>query len=329
MLLALSVALSFVADAARRPTRRPASSTCSSCGRPTSCRSSICSRGPGCLLVSARNPHALMHVAAALRTARGRDVVVMTVRLLGVDVDEDAADDRRRRRPSSCCSRACVALAERYGAPGPAADRARRTTSSTPSSTAVVRLQVVGGLRRRVGDAVGRRAGAAARRGVGAGAARPRRRSTSGWSSIIAAAAPTPITSARTPPALSARRSRSHSPLWLDAAKAIGPHVHHHDVVRAALTQMEQQLNGPEREDALRGDPARSPAGRRARRRRPHARLPAAARHGPQPAARATSPSCSTDLSLEDQVVVFRLLPRKDAAATFEYLVAATRRKRC
>ena len=32
--------------------------------------------------------------------------------------------------------------------------------------------------------------------------------------------------------------------VWLDATKAIGPHVHHHDVVRAALTQMEQQLNG-------------------------------------------------------------------------------------
>ena len=39
--------------------------------------------------------------------------------------------------------------------------------------------------------------------------------------------------------------------LWLDATTSIGPHVHHHDVVRAALTQMEQQLNGPERDDAL------------------------------------------------------------------------------
>ena len=39
--------------------------------------------------------------------------------------------------------------------------------------------------------------------------------------------------------------------VWLDAVKAVGPHVHHHDVVRAALTQMEQQLNGPQRDDAL------------------------------------------------------------------------------
>src|SRR5436190_7069140 len=40
---------------------------------------------PGCLLVSVRNPHALMHVAAALRTPRDRDVVVMTARLRDVD----------------------------------------------------------------------------------------------------------------------------------------------------------------------------------------------------------------------------------------------------
>jgi hypothetical protein len=39
--------------------------------------------------------------------------------------------------------------------------------------------------------------------------------------------------------------------VWLDAVKAVGPHVHHHDVVRAALTQMEKQLTGPERDQAL------------------------------------------------------------------------------
>src|SRR6185503_11559221 len=39
--------------------------------------------------------------------------------------------------------------------------------------------------------------------------------------------------------------------VWLDAVKAVGPHVHHHDVVRAALTQMENKLTGSEREEAL------------------------------------------------------------------------------
>ena len=35
-------------------------------------------------------------------------------------------------------------------------------------------------------------------------------------------------------------------------SKALGPHVHHHDVVRAALTRMAEQLTGPDRDDALR-----------------------------------------------------------------------------
>ena len=83
---------------------------------------------------------------------------------------------------------------------------------------------------------------------------------------------------------------------------------------------MAEQLNGPERDEALRGDPGRSPG------------LPTSS---PPPSARATTRGCATscatvrpsdlaellgDLSLDEQAVVFRLLPRKDAAATFEYL---------
>ena len=40
---------------------------------------------PGNVLVPVRNPHALGHVVAALQAAGDRDVVVMTVRLLGID----------------------------------------------------------------------------------------------------------------------------------------------------------------------------------------------------------------------------------------------------
>ena len=107
--------------------------------------------------------------------------------------------------------------------------------------------------------------------------------------------------------------------LWLDAAKAVGPHVHHHDVVRAALTQMEQQLNGPNRHDAL--GAIREVA-------RPADELAAvvrsrdfasAARHDAQPPAQDVADMLST-LAIEDQVVAFRVLPRKDAAAVFEYL---------
>ena len=107
--------------------------------------------------------------------------------------------------------------------------------------------------------------------------------------------------------------------VWLDATKAIGPHVHHHDVVRAALTQMEQQLNGPQRDEALAAirDVARLADELAAvLRARDYARLRDMMRnrHAGDLAA------LLTELSLEDQVVVFRVLPRKDAAAVFEYL---------
>ena len=43
---------------------------------------------PGNVLVGVRHPHSLAHVVAALQEAGDRDVVVVTVRLLGVDDDE-------------------------------------------------------------------------------------------------------------------------------------------------------------------------------------------------------------------------------------------------
>ena len=107
--------------------------------------------------------------------------------------------------------------------------------------------------------------------------------------------------------------------LWLDAVKTVGPHVHHHDVVRAALKQMEQQLTGPERDEAIAAirEVAR-PAEELAAvlRARDYARLRDMLRnrHAGDVA------TLLTALSLEDQVVVFRVLPRKDAAAVFEYL---------
>ena len=107
--------------------------------------------------------------------------------------------------------------------------------------------------------------------------------------------------------------------VWLDATKAIGPHVHHHDVVRAALMQMEQQLNGSQRDEAL--DVIRDVARladelAAVLRARDYARLRDMMRnrHASDLAA------LLAELSLEDQVVVFRVLPRKDAAAVFEYL---------
>jgi magnesium transporter len=112
--------------------------------------------------------------------------------------------------------------------------------------------------------------------------------------------------------------NRIHS-LWLDAVKAIGPHVHHHDVVRAALTHMEQELQGPNREAAL--DLVRQvakPADELAAvvHQRDFGRLRDMVRNRSE----SDLARVLTDLTLEDQAVVFRVLPRKVAAATFEYL---------
>src|SRR4029079_13779294 len=53
------------------------------------------------------------------------------------------------------------------------------------------------------------------------------------------------------PPALTPSNVDLIHRVWLDAVKTVGPPVHHHDVVRAALTQMENHLSGSQREDAL------------------------------------------------------------------------------
>jgi magnesium transporter len=107
--------------------------------------------------------------------------------------------------------------------------------------------------------------------------------------------------------------------MWLDAVKALGPHVHHHDLVRAALKQMAEQLNGPGRDDALRTiQTIARPADELAAivHTRDYTKLRDLIRNRPPE----HLASLLGDLGIEDQVVVFRLLPRKDAAATFEYM---------
>ena len=146
-------------------------------------------------------PHALEHVAAALQVGGDREVVVMTVRLHGVDTDGASPDDPTPLPAERYLFARVITLVERYGRPVrllvvPAA------TVADGLATAVVRLRLVRGLRRRVRDAARRptRHACSARRGS---ASRSRSRSTSGSSSITAAGAPTPTTSGRT-----CRRSR-------------------------------------------------------------------------------------------------------------------------
>ena len=271
---------------------------------------------PGNVLVPVRNPHALAHVVEALQTPSNRDVVVMTVRLLDVDVSEESA---RRGTPTAYERRLfseVVALAERVGRPVRLLIVPARNVVDAIVGT-VVRLRssdvFVGESSTLSADDQARLLGDAWERTDKPEAVDVRLviYHRSGRTDTYHLGAH--------PPSLTSGDLDLIHRLWLDAVKTVGPHVHHHDVVRAALTQMEQQLTGPKRDEALATirDVARPGEELAAMlRARDYTRLRDTLRnrHAGDVA------TLLTTLSIEDQVVVFRVLPRKDAAAVFEYL---------
>ncbi len=271
---------------------------------------------PGNILVPVRNPHLLAHVLAALQTPGERDVVVMTARLFDVDVSEAAAAESAPTPYERRLLSDVVALAERVGRPVRLLIVPARNVLDAIVGT-VVRLRssdvYVGESSTLSAEDQSRLLGEAWER-----ADKPEALDVRLVVYHRGGRADTYHLGAHPPSFTSGDLDLIHR-LWLDAVKTVGPHVHHHDVVRAALTQMEQQLTGPQRDEALAAirDVAR-PAEELAAllRTRDYARLRDMLRnrHAGEVAALLTA------LSLEDQVVVFRVLPRKDAAAVFEYL---------
>ena len=271
---------------------------------------------PDNILISARNPHALAHVAAALDTARGRDAVVMTVRLLGVDVDPDLAEDRTLTPDERQLFSRVAELAERRRQPIRLLVVPSRNVVDALVSTAV-RLRSA---EIHVGESVTLTGEAQARL---LGDAWERVEHEEGDTLTLVIHHHTGRSDAyhigAHPPSFTPSDLNLIHRLWLDAVRSVGPHVHHHDVVRAALTQMDEQLQGPHRDEALAAIRATA---------RPSDELAAAARTRDFPRLRdmvrnrdaADLAPVLTELSLEDQVIVFRILPRKDAAAVFEYL---------
>ncbi len=272
---------------------------------------------PGNVLVPVRNPHALDHVVAALQAAGDRDVVVMTVRLLGIDdagvepVTEAEPTAYERRLLSDV-----LAIAER---------RNRPVRLLIVPARNVVDAIVATVLRLRSSDVyVGESSTLSAAdqaRLLGDAWERAEKPLPLDVRLVIhhrSGRAETYLLGAH-PPALTPGDLSLIHRVWLDAVKAVGPHVHHHDVVRAALTQMEKQLTGPERDEALAAirETAR-PADELAAmlRARDYGRLRDMMRNRPAE----DVAELLTALDAEDQVVVFRVLPRKDAAAVFEYL---------
>jgi magnesium transporter len=269
---------------------------------------------PGNVLVGVRHADSLAHVVAALQAAGDRDVVVVTIRLLGVD--EETVEGTTSTRDERYLFTQVAAVTERY-------DRPVRLlivpAGNVFDGTIAVALRLnssevyVGESRTLSADEQARLLGEAWER-----ADKPTNQQlrlvvyrNSGRTDSYHLGAHAP---ALTPSDVDLIHR-----VWLDAVKAVGPEVHHHDVVRAALTQMEQQLTGSQREEALAiirevARPADELSAAIHARNYPRLRDLVRNRHANDLAA------VLTQLSLEDEVIVFRILPRKDAAAVFQYL---------
>jgi len=272
---------------------------------------------PGCILAPVRNPHALDHVAAAIKAAGDRDVVVMTIRVLDPEIEAASHDtELAPTAPERQVFEAAATLAERLGQPiRPIIVVGRNVVDAIATTTLQLQASEV-----YVGES------------STLSSAEQSRLFGDAWERLEK---PAPMTvrlviahrSGRTdtyhigahPPSLTPVDLDLIHRVWLDAVKAVGPHVHHHDVVRAALTKMEQQLTGPTRDEALAAirdvaRPADELAGILHARDYGRLRDVLRNRHAGEVA------ELLTALSIEDQVLVFRVLPRKDAAAVFEYL---------
>jgi hypothetical protein len=245
---------------------------------------------PGGILVPVRNPHGLDHLVRALESSGGRDVVVLTVRLQGIDAaDADLDPQSHLSHDEQALFAAVVSVAERVG---------RTVELVTVSAQNVFDAVMDIAIRLRsseihVGESASLTVDAQARF-MGEAWERATKPDDLAIQFVIhhrSGRHDIYHLGAHAPNLRPSDLDLIHR-LWLDAAQSVGSHVHHHDIVRTALLHMEQQLNGPERDQALAllrevARPADELAFRRAR-----PRLCAAARYDPQPAGQRPLRSC-------------------------------------
>jgi magnesium transporter len=271
---------------------------------------------PGGFLVPVRNPHTLVHLVAALRASGERDVVAMTVRLIGTDAPAEAAGPGEANAQERELLSSVAAVAERLGRGVRVLIVPAFTVLDAVIDTAL-RLDAsevhVGESATLSADDQARLAGQAwerARRSPDAALRLVVHHPRGGAEAYQLGAHP---------PGLQPEDLEHIHRLWLDVARGVGPHVHHRDVVRTALTRMEQELNGPNRDAVLQvvRETAR-PADAVAAiiRERDFGRLRDVLRNRPA----SDVASVLAGLSLDERVLVFRILPRSEAAAIFAYL---------
>ena len=221
--------------------------------------------------------------SAALQTPGDRDVVVMTARLLDVDVSEESAGQTTPTPYERRLLSDVVALAERVGRPVRLLIVPTRNVVDAIVGT-VIRLRssdvYVGESSTLSAEDQARLLGEAWER-----ADKPEALDVRLVIYHRSGRADTYHLGAHPPSLTSGDLDLIHR-LWLDAVKTVGPHVHHDDVVRAALKQMEQQLTGPQRDEAVAAIRDDGAARRGARGGASRPRLRAAARHAAQSARR-------------------------------------------
>ena len=180
----------------------------------------------------------------------------MTVRLLGIDVSEDAFSDPTPTGAERKLLSEVVALAERYERPVRLLVVPAHNVFDAIVTT-ILRLRSsevhVGESQTLSADEQARLLGHAWER-----APKPERLDVRLVVHHRSGRADTYHLGAHPPSLAPADLDLLHR-LWLDATTSIGPHVHHHDVVRAALMQMEEQLNGPEARRRARRHPSGRP----------------------------------------------------------------------
>ena len=204
----------------------------------------------GNVLVPVRDYNTLTHLASALREVKGRDIVVMTVRVMrGPDAgSQDFQQEELFTDYEQLLFTKVVSVAEREGRPVrllivPAADpysaiaqTAFRLHGSEiamgESATMPAREQA-----RLVGDAWDKIPGSRARQARLIVYCSENRRET--FSLGVHA------------PALTERDVELIHELWLDAYKTIGPQVHHRDIVSAALRELAAGLSAERRDEML------------------------------------------------------------------------------
>jgi amino acid transporter len=207
---------------------------------------------PGCVLVAVRNPQNMHHLRRALQRTdlRRNDIVVMTVRAIAPDSEYDLKEDQVFGTDEKALFSAVVNMAEKEGKPVellvvPALDPFDAVVQAA-NQLKVSRL-VTGVSPRMSSDELARRIGLAWER-------LPEPRHPFSLEIITPGRPSTYVNLGPHPPRLWPEDVDKLHNLWLklSADDSVGAKLHHRDVVGLALRRLEQELDGPEREELLR-----------------------------------------------------------------------------